>query len=58
MNNIYEIIEDPANLIQATTSVDGTTGIAITNTNELYNYLGAEQVYTLYDLIKELVEDQ
>ena len=39
-------------------SVDGTTGIAITNTDELYNYLGAEQVYTLYDLIKELVEDQ
>lgn len=26
MNNIYEIIEDPVNLIQATTSVDGTTG--------------------------------
>ena len=39
-------------------SVDGTTGIVITNTDELYNYLGAEQVYTLYDLIKELVEDQ
>ena len=39
-------------------SVDGTTGIAIANTDELYNYLGAEQVYTLYDLIKELVEDQ
>ena len=39
-------------------SVDGTTGIAVTNTDELYNYLGAEQVYTLYDLIKELVEDQ
>lgn len=39
-------------------SVDGITGIAVTNTEELYNYLGAEQVYTLYDLIKELVEDQ
>lgn len=39
-------------------SVDGITGIAVTNTDELYNYLGAEQVYTLYDLIKELVEDQ
>ena len=39
-------------------SVDGTTGIVVTNTDELYNYLGAEQVYTLYDLIKELVEDQ
>ena len=38
-------------------SVDGITGIAVTNTDELYNYLGAEQVYTLYDLIKELVED-
>lgn len=38
-------------------SVDGITGIAVTNTEELYNYLGAEQVYTLYDLIKELVED-
>ena len=39
-------------------SVDGITGIAVTNTDELYNYLGAEQIYTLYDLIKELVEDQ
>lgn len=39
-------------------SVDGISGIAVTNTDELYNYLGAEQVYTLYDLIKELVEDQ
>ena len=38
--------------------VNGTTGFIITNTDELYNYLGAEQVYTLYDLIKELVEDQ
>lgn len=39
-------------------SVDGITVIAVTNTDELYNYLGAKQVYTLYDLIKELVEDQ
>ena len=38
--------------------VNGTTGFIITNTDELYNYLGAEQVYTLYELIKELVEDQ
>ena len=38
--------------------VNGTTGFIITNTDELYNYLGAKQVYTLYDLIKELVEDQ
>ena len=37
---------------------NGITGFIITNTEELYNYLGAEQVYALYDLIKELVEDQ
>ena len=35
--------------------VNDTVGIAITNTDELYNYLGAKQVYTLYDLIKEIV---
>ena len=35
-----------------------TTGIAVTNTKELYNCLGTEQVYTLYDLIKELVDSQ
>ena len=38
--------------------IDDTASFIITNTEELYNYLGAEQVYTLYDLIKELVEDQ
>ena len=37
---------------------NGTTGFIIANTEELYNCLGAEQVYTLYNLIKELVEDQ
>ena len=37
---------------------NGTTGFIISNTEELYNCLGAEQVYTLYNLIKELVEDQ
>ena len=37
---------------------NGTTGIIITNTDELYNYLGAEQVYTLYDLIKEIVSSK
>ena len=38
--------------------VNDTTGIAVTNTDELYNYLGAKQVYALYDLIKELVDSQ
>ena len=38
--------------------VNDTVGIAITNTDELYNYLGAKQVYTLYDLIKEIVSSQ
>ena len=37
---------------------NGTTGFIITNTEELYNCLGAEQVYMLYDLIKELVDSQ
>ena len=35
---------------------NGTTGFIITNTKELYNCLGTEQVYTLYNLIKELVD--
>ena len=39
-------------------AINGTTGFIITNTEELYNCLGAEQVYTLYDLIKELVDSQ
>ena len=39
-------------------ATNGTTGFIITNTEELYNCLGAEQVYTLYDLIKELVDSQ
>ena len=39
-------------------SVDGTTGIAISNTTDLYNYLGDDQVSILYDLIKELVNEQ
>ena len=37
---------------------NGTTGFIITNTDELYNYLGAKQVYALYDLIKEIVSSQ
>ena len=37
---------------------NGTTGFIIANTEELYNYLGAKQVYTLYNLIKELVDSQ
>ena len=36
-------------------ATNGTTGFIITNTEELYNCLGTEQVYTLYNLIKELV---
>ena len=39
-------------------ATNGTTSFIISNTEELYNCLGAEQVYTLYNLIKELVEDQ
>ena len=39
-------------------ATNGTTGFIITNTEELYNCLGAEQVYTLYNLIKELVDSQ
>ena len=39
-------------------AINGTTGFTITNTEELYNCLGAEQVYILYDLIKELVDSQ
>ena len=36
-------------------AINSTTGFIITNTEELYNCLGTEQVYTLYNLIKELV---
>ena len=39
-------------------SVDGITGIAISNTDDLYNYLGYDQVSILYDLIKELINEQ
>ena len=39
-------------------ATNGTTGFIISNTEELYNCLGTEQVYTLYDLIKELVDSQ
>ena len=39
-------------------AINGTTGFIIANTEELYNCLGTEQVYTLYDLIKELVDSQ
>ena len=39
-------------------SVDGITGIAISNTDDLYYYLGDDQVSILYDLIKELVNEQ
>ena len=39
-------------------AINDTTGFIITNTEELYNCLGAEQVYTLYNLIKELVDSQ
>ena len=37
-------------------ATNGTTSFIISNTEELYNCLGAEQVYTLYNLIKELVD--
>lgn len=39
-------------------TINGTTGIIISNTNELYNILGDEQVLTLYTLIKDLVDAQ
>lgn len=39
-------------------SINGTTGIIITNTDDLYKILGGEQVFTLYNLIKDLVDAQ
>lgn len=39
-------------------SINGTTGFIISNTNDLYNYLGYDQVSILYDLIKQLVNEQ
>lgn len=36
----------------------GTPGIIISNTDELYKYLGDEQVLTLYNLIKDSVDAQ
>lgn len=38
--------------------INGTTGIIIENNDDLYNFLGEEQVWTLYNLIKELVDAQ
>ena len=37
-------------------SINSTTGIIITNTDDLYKYLGDDQVLTLYNLIKELLK--
>ena len=34
--------------------VDGTTGIIIENTSDLYNFLGEEQVLKIYDIVKTL----
>lgn len=39
-------------------SIGNITSIVITNTDELYNYLGDDQVSMLYDLIKDIVDVQ
>ena len=39
-------------------SIGNITNIVITNTDELYNYLGDDQVSILYDLIKDFVDVQ
>lgn len=38
--------------------INGTTGIIIENNNDLYKFLGEEQVLALYNLIKDLVDAQ
>lgn len=38
--------------------INSTKGIIISNTDDLYNYLGDDQVLTLYTLIKEIVDAQ
>lgn len=37
-----------------TRRINGTTGIIIETTNDLYNFLGEEQVLKIYDIIKTL----
>ena len=37
-------------------SINSTIGIIITSTDDLYKYLGDDQVVTLYNLIKELLK--
>ena len=39
-------------------SIGSITGVIITNTDELYDYLGDEQVLILYDLIKGILDAQ
>jgi len=39
-------------------SINGTTGIIIENTDDLYNFLGEEQVFEIYDIIKKRIADQ
>lgn len=39
-------------------TINGTTGIIVSNTDDLYKFLGDDQVLTLYNLIKDLVDAQ
>lgn len=39
-------------------TINGTTGIIVSNTDDLYKFLGDDQVLTLYNLIKEIVDAQ
>ena len=39
-------------------SINGTTGIIIETTKDLYNFLGEEQVLEIYNIIKERIDWQ
>ncbi len=41
-----------------TRRINGTTGIIIENTKDLYNFLGEEQVLEIYNIIKERIDWQ
>lgn len=41
-----------------TRSVNGTTGIIIESTDDLYNFLGEKQVLEIYNIIKERIDWQ
>ncbi len=44
--------------VEFTRRINGTTGIIIENTNDLYNFLGEEQVFEIYNIIKNRIADQ